>query len=68
MSKNGDPYGYVAKYVAKQGGELHFFGTLQHVNFSDFRKSLRRRGRIDTVHSANLGWQFFHMNNPRRKK
>jgi hypothetical protein len=68
MSKRNDPFTYVAKYVAKEGGDLHFGGTLQHVNFSDFRKSLRRHGRKEVVHSANLDWRFFHLNDPRRKK
>lgn len=68
MSKQNDPFGYVAKYVAKQGGDLHFGGTLKDVNFSDFRKSIRWFGRKDIVRSANLGWRFFHLNNPRRKR
>jgi hypothetical protein len=38
------------------------------VNFSEFRKSHRRCGRNEVVHSANLNWKFFHLNNPRRKK
>ncbi len=68
MSKPPDPFAYVAKYVAKQGGDIHFGRTLKNVNFSEFRKSVRRHGRRDVVHSANLGWQFFHLNDPRRKK
>jgi len=68
MSRKDDPFGYVAKYVTKNGGDLHFGGTLQNVNFSDFRKSLRRLSRKDIVQSANLGWRFFHLNDPRRKK
>jgi len=68
MSKNGDPFGYLAKYVTKRGGDLHFGGTLQNVNFSVFRKSIRRVGRKTTVQSADLGWRFFHLNDPRRKK
>jgi hypothetical protein len=68
MSKREDPFTYVAKYVAKQGGDLHFGGTLQSVNFSAFRKSFRRHGRSVVVQSANLGWRFFHLNDPRRKK
>jgi len=68
MAKSGDPFTYVAKYVAKQGGDLHFGGTLQGVNFSEFRKTLRQLGRKEVVRSVNLDWRFFHMNNPRRKK
>jgi hypothetical protein len=68
MSKKDDPFAYVAKYVTKQGGDLHFGGTLQTVNFSEFRKSLRAYGRKLIVHSANLDWRFFHLNDPRRKK
>ena len=65
--KNNDPFGYVAKYVTKQGGDLHFGGTLQSVNFSDYRKSHRQRGYTQVV-SANLSRPFFHLNFPRRKK
>jgi hypothetical protein len=68
MCKKDGPFGYLAKYVTKKGGDLHFGGTLKNVNFSDFRKSIRRHGRKDIVHSANLGWRFFHLNDPRRKK
>jgi hypothetical protein len=68
MSKNGDPCGYIAKYVTKQRGDLHFGGTLRTVNFSEFRKSLSRLGRKQIVTSANLDWRFFHLNYPRRKK
>ena len=68
MGKKDDPFGYVAKYVTKKGGDLHFGGTLGNVNFSVFRKSLRQHGGRDVVQSARLGWQFFHLSNPRRKK
>lgn len=68
MGKKDDPCSYVAKYVTKKGGDLHFGGTLQNVNFSDFRKSLRPYGRRDVVQSAYLDWRFFHLNDPRRKK
>jgi hypothetical protein len=68
MSKNNDPFTYVAKYVTKQGGDLHFGGTLHDVNFSEFRKSISAFGRKLVVHSANLNWRFFHLNDPRRKK
>jgi hypothetical protein len=64
----GDPFIYLAKYVTKQGGDLHFGGTLAGVNFSEFIKSRKAYGRKEIVASANLGWQLFHMNNPRRKK
>lgn len=67
MSKKGDPYLYVAKYVSKQGGDLHFGGTLGNVNFSEFRKSLAKRG-TDVVRSASMSRVHFHLNNPRRKK
>jgi hypothetical protein len=66
--KKDDPFGYVAKYVSKRGGDLHFGGTLANVNFSDFRKSLKRHGGEDIVRSVNLDWRFFHLNDPRRKK
>jgi hypothetical protein len=68
MGKKEDPCRYVAKYVTKHGGDLHFGGTLGTVNFSEFRKSLSQLGRKQIVHSANLNWRFFHLNNPRRKK
>ena len=68
MSKKGDPFGYVAKYVTKRGGDLHFGGTLENVNFSEFLKTRRGYGRKDVVQSAHLGWRFFHLNDPRRKK
>lgn len=68
MSKKDDPYIYLAKYVAKQGGDLHFGGTLQNVNFSEFRKSLRRIGRKEIVRSPDLDWRLFHLNNPERKR
>lgn len=68
MSKKNDPFGYLAKYVTKKGGDLHFGGMLKNVNFSDFRKSLPRHGGKDIVRSANLDWRYFHLNHPRRKK
>jgi hypothetical protein len=69
MSKRkGDPFIYLAKYVTKQGGELHFGGTLAGVNFSEFVKSRNAYGRKEIVTSANMGRPFFHLNNPRRKK
>ncbi len=68
MSKKGDPFSYLAKYVAKQGGDLHFGGTLQNVNFSEYRKSHGPLGRTQIVNSANLSRSFFHLNFPRRKK
>jgi hypothetical protein len=68
MSKSADPFSYLAKYVTKHGGDLHFGGTLQKVNFSFFSKSIRRLGRRNVVYSADLGWRFFHLNDPRRKK
>ena len=68
MSKRGDPFTYVAKYIAKQGGELHFGGTLEGVNFSEFIKSRNPYGRKEIVTSASMGRTFFHLNNPRRKK
>ena len=66
--KKDDPYGYVAKYVTKQGGDLHFGGTLAGVNFSDFRKTVRNIGRTEIVRSANLRRMYFHLNYPRRKR
>lgn len=66
--KKDDPYSYVAKYVAKRGGDLHFGGTLKNVNFSEFRKSHRRIGRREIVRSPDLNWRFFHLNNPERKR
>jgi hypothetical protein len=68
MSKKADPCGYVAKYVTKQSADLHFGGTLANVNFSEFRKSLKKLGRTDIVQSASLPRVYFHLNNPRRKK
>ncbi len=68
MGKTGDPCSYVAKYVTKRGGDLHFGGTLRNVNFSEFRKSLSQVGRKEIVPSADLDWQFYHLNDPRRKK
>jgi hypothetical protein len=68
MGKKDNPFAYVAKYVTKQGGDLHFSGTLQNVNFSEFRKSHRRCGRKLVVRSADLNWKLFHSNDPRRKK
>jgi hypothetical protein len=67
MGKKDDPFAYVAKYVTKQGGDLHFGGTLQNVNFSEFRKSLRRHG-TEIVQSPNLNWRLFHLNNKGRKR
>jgi hypothetical protein len=66
--RSKDAFTYVAKYVSKQGGDLHFGGTLSTVNFSEFRKSRRPYGRKQIVASPNLDWKFFHLNNPRRKK
>jgi len=68
MSKKQNAFDYVAKYVTKQGGGLHFGGTLQNVNFSEFRKSRQKLGRTEIVASANLSGAFFHLNFPRRKK
>lgn len=68
MSRKVDPYGYVAKYVAKRGGDLHFGGTLKDVNFSEYRKSLRRIGRKEIVRSPDMNWRFFHLNDPERKR
>ncbi len=68
MSKKGDPYRYLAKYVCKEGGDLHFGGTLEGVNFSEFIKSRKAYGRKEVVVSANLDWRLFHLNNPRRKR
>jgi hypothetical protein len=68
MSKKDDPYGYLAKYVTKQGADLHFGGTLANVNFSDFRRSLPSLGRTEIVRSANVSREYFHLNYPRRKK
>ena len=68
MTEKGDAFTYVAKYVMKQGGGIHFGGTLKNVNFSEFRASLARYGRREIVHSDDLDWRFFHLNNPRRKK
>ena len=50
-----------------RSGEVtcHFGGTLAGVNFSDYRKSLRRVGRKEIVKSPDLNSVFFHMNNPR---
>jgi hypothetical protein len=66
--KKSDPFGYVAKYVSKQGGDFHFGGSLGGVNFSEFVKSRNAYGRKDIVRSANLNWELFHLNNPRRKR
>jgi|GEM_PF-3903586 len=68
MSRRNDPFGYVAKYVSKQGGDLHYGGTLENVNFSEFRKSRHKVGHKDIVRSANLSKRFFHLTYPRRKK
>jgi hypothetical protein len=68
MRKKSDPFDYVAKYVVKQGGDLHFGGTLKNVNFSEFLKSRKHYGRKDVAKSAHLGWRFFHLNDPRRKR
>jgi hypothetical protein len=68
MSKKDDPCSYVAKYVTKRGGDLHFGGTLWGVNFSDFAKSRRPIGRKDIVVSANLDRRLFHMNHKGRKR
>lgn len=66
--KLGDPCAYVAKYVTKQNGEIHFGGTLANVNFSEYCKSLRQIGREEIVRSPNLDWRFFHLNNKERKR
>ena len=68
MGKRDDPFTYVAKYVSKQGGDLHLGGTLGDVNFSEFRKSFQRNGGRDVALSANVQWQLFHMNYKRRKR
>jgi hypothetical protein len=68
MASRRDPCEYLAKYVTKQGGDIHFGGTFNGVNFSEFRKSRNAYGRREIVHSPNLPRHFFHMNNPRRKK
>lgn len=68
MVKRNDPFYYVAKYVAKRGGDLHFGGTLEGVNFSDHIKSRKAYGRKEIAVSVNLDWRLFHLNNPRRKK
>jgi hypothetical protein len=68
MTKKPDPFAYVAKYVVKQGGDLHFGGTLEHVNFSKFRESLANCGGTEIVRSPDLSRNFFHLSDPRRKK
>jgi hypothetical protein len=68
MASRRDPCEYLAKYVSKQGGDIHFGGTFHGVNFSEFRKSRNAYGRREIVRSSNLSRHFFHMNNPRRKK
>jgi len=68
MSRNKDPYAYVAKYVTKQEGDLHFGGTLANVNFSEYCKSLRPVGRKEIVPSPDMDWRFFHMNYTERKR
>jgi hypothetical protein len=68
MALRRDPCEYLAKYVTKQGGDIHFGGTFSGVNFSEFRKSHNAYGRLEIVRSSNLSRHFFHMNNPRRKK
>ena len=68
MAKAKDPFSYLAKYITKQGGELHFGGTLSSVNFSQVKKSNKPTGKIEAVISAQLPWQLFHMNYKRRKR
>jgi hypothetical protein len=68
MSKRNDPVGYVAKYVNKPGGGLHFGGTIGGVNFSKIIKSVRPYGRKKIAVSANLEHGFFHMNDPRVRR
>lgn len=68
MIKKQDPFSYVAKYVTKENGDLHFGGTLSGVNFSKSVKSRKRCGRKEVVVSANLSSRLFHMGDPRRKR
>lgn len=68
MSRRIDPVRYVAKYANKQGGGLHFGGTIGGVNFSNIIKSLRPYGRKTVAYSANLKHGFFHMKNPRVRR
>jgi hypothetical protein len=68
MSKRFDPVRYVAKYAAKQGGGLHFGGTIGGVNFSNVTTSLRPYGRATIAISANLNSVFFHMKDPRVRR
>ena len=66
--KSHDPFSYLAKYVAKQGGDLWLGGTLAGVNFSQFVKSRKPIGKREIVQSPNMPWQIFHMNYKRRKR
>lgn len=63
-----DLFAYLAKYVAKEGGDLHFGGTLGGVNFSEFLKSQMPTEGKEIVESARVDWRLFHMNNKRRKR
>jgi hypothetical protein len=69
MSKKRKPTEYVAKYAVKQGGGLHFGGTLGGVNFSeDTRASLKFLGGEEIVTSVNCEHNLFHMRNPRARR
>jgi hypothetical protein len=69
MSKKNDPVGYIAKYVNKQRGGLHFGGTIDGVNFSeDIRSRLRRGKPRDVTVSDNLSHDFFHLREPRVRR
>jgi len=68
MSKKKDARDYCAKYVCKKGGDLHFGGTFNGVNFSKPTNSIQPFGKKDTTVSANLDWRLFHMSDPRRKR
>jgi hypothetical protein len=68
MAKGQDPFTYLAKYVSKQGGDLHLGGTLEGVNFSEFLKSRQPYGRKTTAISANLPRGFFHVSDPRIRR
>jgi hypothetical protein len=68
VSNSEDLFAYLAKYVAKEGGDLHFGGSLGGVNFSEFLKSQMPTEGKEIVESARVDWRLFHMNNKRRKR
>jgi hypothetical protein len=68
MSRNLNPARYVAKYASKQGGGLHFGGTIGVVNFSEVVASRLPYGRKVVAESVQVQYGFFHMRDKRIRR